>query len=108
MAADAPAKPRGRACLCAPTTHPGSFRCSLHRGCRRIPAQPSGAAACGGTGGQAEAKAAAAAAKAKSMKALLMQIIGPSRQDLCRRRNFQPRPTRFGSATGGDHSVAVV
>ncbi|CAA6670942.1 unnamed protein product [Spirodela intermedia] len=82
----------GRTCLCAPTTHRGSFRCGLHRGWRRAPSR--GAAAAPGRGVDEE---------------LLMQIvIRPSRQDLCRRKNFQPKPTRFSTSVAGERSLAVV
>ncbi|CAA7408041.1 unnamed protein product [Spirodela intermedia] len=95
--------PRGRTCLCAPTTHRGSFRCGLHRGWRRAPSRGAAAAP-----GQEEAKSMAANG-AESMRELLMQIvIRPSRQDLCRRKNFQPKPTRFSTSVAGERSLAVV
>ncbi|WOL19070.1 hypothetical protein Cni_G27867 [Canna indica] len=78
-------KPGPRSCLCSPTTHPGSFRCRLHKSAA---AQPG-----------SEAKVAVPAAKAKSMRAaLLTQIIrrpSSNHDQYCRRRDFTPRPSRF-------------
>ncbi|XAR66828.1 hypothetical protein NMG60_11013175 [Bertholletia excelsa] len=77
-----------RTCLCSPTTHPGSFRCSLHRNSRGV----SGRSAVHTRPSHWEL---AVMAKAYSLKALLLQVIKPSSHELQRRRNFQPRPTRF-------------
>lgn len=74
-----------RTCLCSPTTHPGSFRCSLHRGSRKLSAKS--------TVYNSQSKLDC---KTHFIKAFLMQIIKPSSHDLRRRRTFQPRPTRFG------------
>ncbi|KAL6635295.1 hypothetical protein ACP70R_027966 [Stipagrostis hirtigluma subsp. patula] len=70
-------------CLCSPTDHPGSFRCSRHRS----PAAASGEA--GPTRGRA--------AKGRSVRALLLQKISPSDRARQRRRrgDFQPRPSRL-------------
>ncbi|XP_073110914.1 uncharacterized protein [Elaeis guineensis] len=84
-----------RSCLCSPTTHPGSFRCKLHRGARKHS---------GAHSGSAESKGAA---KARSMRALLMQIVRPTSQELCRRRNFVPKPSRFCLMDGNGQGVAA-
>ncbi|PRQ50530.1 hypothetical protein RchiOBHm_Chr2g0134261 [Rosa chinensis] len=79
-----------RTCLCSPTSHPGSFRCSFHRASvrkssRTVPAnQP-----------MKIKMMTNSSSKADLLKAFLMQIIRPSSQNLQRRRNFRPRPTRF-------------
>jgi len=80
-------------CLCSPTSHPGSFRCSRHR---NGPAAPGGeavhgASSRGGTG---------RAARGRSVGALLLQRIGGGPGELGRRRrrgvgDFQPRPSRL-------------
>ncbi|KAJ8437112.1 hypothetical protein Cgig2_016855 [Carnegiea gigantea] len=82
--------PKQRSCLCSPTTHPGSFRCQLHRNSNsdrlkkntnsRIPQ---------------EYLEMAVMARANSLKAFLLQMINPSSHDLQRRRNFHPKPSRF-------------
>ncbi|KAL6331532.1 hypothetical protein AAG906_011472 [Vitis piasezkii] len=94
--------PATRPCLCSPTTHPGSFRCSLHRNFDRVPSRaivrPSSRQ------WQLEVMA-----KANSVKAFLLQIIKPSSHDLQRRRNFKPKPTRFCLMNGNrDGNMEVV
>ncbi|KAJ6863431.1 hypothetical protein NC652_040087 [Populus alba x Populus x berolinensis] len=79
-----------RTCLCSPTTHPGSFRCGLHRDSLRVPARSRI-----GRGGSNNRGGLALVAKANSFKAILLQIIKPSSHDLHRRKDFQPRLTRF-------------
>ena len=79
-----------RTCLCSPTTHPGSFRCGLHRDSLRVPARSRI-----GRAGSNKKGGLALIAKANSFKAILLQIIKPSSHDLHRRRDFQPRLTRF-------------
>ncbi|AQK55769.1 hypothetical protein ZEAMMB73_Zm00001d052016 [Zea mays] len=73
------------ACLCSPTSHPGSFRCSRHR------TAPDGAEAVPG------------ATRARSVRALLLQRIGGIRREPGRHHrrrgvgvgDFQPRPSRL-------------
>ncbi|OEL12979.1 hypothetical protein BAE44_0026005 [Dichanthelium oligosanthes] len=77
-------------CLCSPTSHPGSFRCSRHRNGPRGPAAPSAI----------EAGARGRTAKGRSVRALLLQRIScPSDRDRGRQRrrsgDFQPRPSRL-------------
>ncbi|GLT74977.1 hypothetical protein SLA2020_467370 [Shorea laevis] len=79
-----------RTCLCAPTTHPGSFRCARHR---KVSAKPTVGG--GNRVDQSKIAAAAATSKASLIKAILFQIIRPSSHDLQRRRNFRPKPSRF-------------
>ncbi|KAL5207052.1 hypothetical protein ABZP36_031487 [Zizania latifolia] len=80
-------------CLCAPTSHPGSFRCIRHRSPRPRVRPPSSS---GGHGapGRGEARGAASA-KGRSVRAHLLQMISPSGRDRRRRRDFQPRPSRL-------------
>ncbi|OMP01472.1 hypothetical protein COLO4_11838 [Corchorus olitorius] len=98
-----------RTCLCSPTTHPGSFRCSLHRNFGRV---PSKSVAAKSHVNRVESKAVApimmtSASKTKLIKAILKQIINPSSHDLQRRRNFQPKPTRFCQLNSSANGVAV-
>ncbi|KAE8126165.1 hypothetical protein FH972_020909 [Carpinus fangiana] len=85
-----------RTCLCAPTTHPGSFRCSVHRSPR--PGRPSAGRA---------VRELAVIAKANSFRAFLLQMIKPSSHDLQRRRNFQPKPSRFCLINSNTDGVPV-
>ncbi|GMI91897.1 hypothetical protein like AT5G11090 [Hibiscus trionum] len=97
-----------RACLCSPTNHPGSFRCSLHRSSGKVSSKSMTASA-----PQKEDRSKAAmqlmmsSSKSSLIKAFLMQIIRPSRQGLQRRRNFHPKPSRFSSLHGCANGVAV-
>ncbi|KAG7014157.1 hypothetical protein SDJN02_24331, partial [Cucurbita argyrosperma subsp. argyrosperma] len=88
-----------RLCLCAPTSHPGSFRCSLHRRPRKASDKTT-------LSRGSQSKAATATSTATGLfKVFLMQAIKPSSHDL-RRRNFQPKPSRFCNAAS-DHRLEV-
>ncbi|KAI3455275.1 hypothetical protein Pfo_011938 [Paulownia fortunei] len=80
-----------RACLCSPTSHPGSFRCRLHRSsgspARRPNPKPQKK--------RMLEPSRTMVSKAGMVKALVMQLIKPSSHDVQRTRNFQPKPTRF-------------
>ncbi|XWS11742.1 hypothetical protein CRYUN_Cryun37aG0026200 [Craigia yunnanensis] len=45
--------------------------------------------------------------KTSLIKAFLMRIIKPSNHDLQRRRNFDPKPTRFCPLNSSANGVAV-
>ncbi|OAY31543.1 uncharacterized protein LOC110600358 [Manihot esculenta] len=91
---------QGRTCLCSPTAHPGSFRCSLHRNFHRVPSVSTVKVS-------SKKWELAVIDKANSLKAFLLQIIKPSSHDLQRRRNFRPRPTRFCLMNASRDGVAV-
>ncbi|XP_057969386.1 uncharacterized protein LOC131158532 [Malania oleifera] len=91
-----------RTCLCAPTTHPGSFRCSLHRSFCKLAGRPPART----NGGRLEPKLDYSS-KTNLLKASLMKIIKPSSHDIQRRRNFQPRPSRFCLMNSNSDGVAV-
>ncbi|KAK4427964.1 hypothetical protein Salat_1565400 [Sesamum alatum] len=82
-------------CLCSPTSHPGSFRCSLHRSsgspARKEPSEKNPRILEGSGSGSRVSKVGI-------LKAFLMKLIKPNStiDNLPRRRrNFQPKPTRF-------------
>ncbi|KAJ0031203.1 hypothetical protein Pint_14727 [Pistacia integerrima] len=89
-----------RTCLCSPTTHPGSFRCSIHR---NIQTRSSSSASAPSN----RWEFALFSAKANALKAFLLQIIKPSSHDLQRKRNFRPKPSRFCLMNGSRDGVAV-
>ncbi|KAG8494793.1 hypothetical protein CXB51_012596 [Gossypium anomalum] len=106
-----------RVCLCSPTNHPGSFRCSLHRNSDKV---SSKSAATPHVNRQRERQSKAAMmlmmsnvssslSKSSLIKAFLMQIIRPSstHTDLQRRRNFHPKPSRFSSLNTSANGVTV-
>ncbi|KAJ3695522.1 hypothetical protein LUZ60_000899 [Juncus effusus] len=84
-----------RTCLCSPTNHPGSFRCSRHKNPRRGILIRSNSSSNSSSKSPSRAELIRAGRKAKSVKAVLMQIISPSCRDLHRRRNFRPTPSRL-------------
>jgi hypothetical protein len=86
-----------RYCLCAPTTHPGSFRCRLHRPRAAAkeptstPSEPDQAAKEAAAAEKKETAAAAAAARA-----LLARVARTSRQNVIGRvKGFEPAPSRL-------------
>ncbi|WOH09890.1 hypothetical protein DCAR_0729350 [Daucus carota subsp. sativus] len=91
----------GRACLCSPTTHPGSFRCSRHRTWRfSSSARSSSSLSCTAKNNRSVECASSVSNSSSSkmnqlLKAFLLQIIRPSRHNLQRRGIFRPKPTRF-------------
>ncbi|KAI3422826.1 uncharacterized protein J3R85_011726 [Psidium guajava] len=82
-----------RTCLCSPTNHPGSFRCSRHKSSSAGDAAGRRAAPCPVP--TPEQREPGTASRDDGVKALLLQIINPSRHDPKRKRGFEPRPSRF-------------
>ncbi|XP_062196161.1 uncharacterized protein LOC133899208 [Phragmites australis] len=100
-AAAAAAPPRNRACTCSPTTHPGSFRCALHRK-RASPAAPPGTAPVSSRLSAARlpsmasplARIAAVEKGGDHIRRALASLVRPSSQQHQRRRaDFRPRPS---------------
>ncbi|KAK7330011.1 hypothetical protein VNO77_24196 [Canavalia gladiata] len=93
--------PQSRTCLCAPTIHPGSFRCSMHKKPpRAVVARPSNPH-------HHLESSTSMAVKANSLKAILLQIIKPCTHDLHRRKTFHPKPTRFSLMNANTDAVVV-
>ncbi|MCD9640041.1 hypothetical protein HAX54_025055, partial [Datura stramonium] len=86
--ASSKSQPSKRICYCSPTTHPGSFRCKLHKN-----GQKSYYSRRSSSSSSSSYWELAKIAKANSLKVFLLQIIKPSSHDLQRRRNFQPKPS---------------
>ncbi|XP_038710966.1 uncharacterized protein LOC120005412 [Tripterygium wilfordii] len=83
-----------RTCLCSPSRHPGSFRCSIHRNPNRTPARVS-----------------PNEWEMSMIKKVLLQIVKPSNHDKQkrrkRRRDFQPQPSRFCLMNGNNGAGAI-
>ncbi|BAT03993.1 uncharacterized protein [Oryza sativa Japonica Group] len=97
------ARSRRRECACSPTTHPGSFRCALHRGAAS-PSRPSVAAACGGLREDARRSAMAnslvriaAVEGGDHVRRAVAALIRPSSHHQRRRAAFRPRPSRLSA-----------
>lgn len=85
-----------RTCMCSPTTHPGSFRCSLHKnfGSRSVAPYPPN---------RLNARRSAmtnslvriGGVEGDLVKRALSALIRPSSHQQRRRADFQPRPSRL-------------
>ncbi|RWV91919.1 hypothetical protein GW17_00045755 [Ensete ventricosum] len=101
------AAPVRRTCLCAPTTHPGSFRCRLHKG---LQIHHAGTAAVYSPSNRLNALRSAmtnslvriGAVEGEWVKRALAALIRPSSHQQRRRADFQPRPTRFSRMSKAD------
>ncbi|XP_051150466.1 uncharacterized protein LOC127264913 [Andrographis paniculata] len=102
--AAAAAAPCKRTCLCSPTNHPGSFRCSLHKtGGGFQNNSPPPAAACGGSGVRLNMRRSAmknslvriGTVEGDLMKRALAALIRPSSHHQRRRGDFRRRPSRL-------------
>ena len=93
------ASPSRRRCMCSPTTHPGSFRCSLHKNV----ANPHGQGTASYTGNSLNMRRSAmtnslvriGGVEGEWVRRALTTLIRPSSHHLKRRAAFQPRPSRL-------------
>ncbi|GER37075.1 serine-rich protein-related [Striga asiatica] len=93
-------KPQRRTCMCSPTNHPGSFRCSLHKGVSGGGVSGgSKAATCGGSGGLSMRRSAVGNSLARlgAAKGGLAALIRPSSCHQRRRGEFRPGPSRLSA-----------
>jgi len=93
-----PCAPPRKTCMCSPTNHPGSFRCSLHRNSNnssssthshlnaRRSSMTNSLVRIGGVEGE-------------WVKRALTALIRPSRHHMRRRSSFQQRPSRLCHVT---------
>ncbi|CAN6243327.1 unnamed protein product [Urochloa humidicola] len=89
------APPANKYCLCAPTTHPGSFRCRLHRS--PVEAKATAAATTAPPGADQEAKDDEAAAAAAVARELLERMARKPRRQGVPAGTFRPGPSRLGA-----------
>ncbi|XBH65327.1 uncharacterized protein [Aegilops tauschii subsp. strangulata] len=100
-------------CLCSPTNHPGSFRCTRHRNPRGRPqtslpsssgraSQPAaapGASATVRVEGIIRSGGVGAGGRTGNLRAHLLRLVSPPSSgcsDHRRCRDFKPRPSRLG------------
>ncbi|KAG6413030.1 hypothetical protein SASPL_125728 [Salvia splendens] len=93
-----PAAGPKRACMCSPTNHPGSFRCSLHKS---VASKPQ-TAPCGSSGRLNMRRSAMknslvriGAVEGEWVRRALAALIRPSSHQQRRRAEFRCRPTRL-------------
>ncbi|KAL0890663.1 hypothetical protein Bca101_014646 [Brassica carinata] len=97
-----------RRCMCSPTTHPGSFRCSLHKNVANPHGQ--GAAATYSTNNGLNMRRSAmtnslvriGGVEGEWVRRALTTLIRPSSHQLKRRSAYQPRPSRLSSMSKAD------
>ncbi|KAJ0248572.1 hypothetical protein HA466_0156530 [Hirschfeldia incana] len=97
-----------RRCMCSPTTHPGSFRCSLHKNVANPHGQ--GAAATYSTTNGLNMRRSAmtnslvriGGVEGEWVRRALTTLIRPSSHQLKRRSAYQPRPSRLSSMSKAD------
>lgn len=91
-----------RTCMCAPTTHPGSFRCKLHKGMQNP--NPSSGRSSSAVSNRLNARRSAmtnslvrigSVEGGEWVKRALAALIRPSSHQQRRRTNFQRRPSRL-------------
>ncbi|KAJ0965935.1 hypothetical protein J5N97_027106 [Dioscorea zingiberensis] len=107
--------PSRRTCLCSPTTHPGSFRCSIHKGFQlhHHPHHHSVSHAFSSPSNRLNARRSAmtnslvriGTVEGDWVKRALAALIRPSSHQQRRRAAFQPRPSRLSiMSTASDES----
>ncbi|ESQ41063.1 hypothetical protein EUTSA_v10014629mg [Eutrema salsugineum] len=95
-----------RRCMCSPTTHPGSFRCSLHKNV----ANPHGQGAASYPTNSLNMRRSAmtnslvriGGVEGEWVRRALTTLIRPSSHHLKRRAAYQPRPSRLSIMSKAD------
>jgi hypothetical protein len=90
-------KPARKTCMCSPTNHPGSFRCSLHKGNngQTRSAQPSSHRLHARRSAMTNSLIRISTVEGEIVKRALAALIRPSSHQQKRRFDFQPRPSRL-------------
>ncbi|CAN7089739.1 uncharacterized protein LOC103837086 [Brassica rapa] len=98
-----------RRCMCSPTTHPGSFRCSLHKNVANPHGQGAATAAAYPTNSLNMRRSAMTnslvrigGVEGEWVRRALTTLIRPSSHQLKRRSAYQPRPSRLSSMSKAD------
>lgn len=96
-----------RTCLCSPTTHPGSFRCALHKnsfdgggGNHSIPYSPNRLNM--RRSAMTNSLVRIGTVEGDLVKRALAALIRPSSHQQRRRADFQPRPSRLSVMSNAD------
>jgi hypothetical protein len=93
-----PAKIHRSTCMCSPTTHPGSFRCTLHRKYNTSP--PSAHSQFNAKrSSMTNSRASFRSVEGEWVRRALTALIRPSSHHMQRRTSFQPRPSRLRHMT---------
>uniref|UniRef100_A0A7N0T0P9 Serine-rich protein-like protein n=1 Tax=Kalanchoe fedtschenkoi TaxID=63787 RepID=A0A7N0T0P9_KALFE len=84
-----------RTCMCSPTTHPGSFRCSLHKNFNSHHAPYSSNRLNARRSAMTNSLVRIGTVEGDLVKRALAALIRPSSHQQRRRSAFQPRPSRL-------------
>lgn len=88
-----------RRCMCSPTTHPGSFRCSLHKNVANPHGQGTASYTTNGLNMRRSAMTNSlvriGGVEGEWVRRALTTLIRPSSHHLKRRAAYQPRPSRL-------------
>ncbi|CAJ1944710.1 unnamed protein product [Sphenostylis stenocarpa] len=87
-----------RTCMCSPTTHPGSFRCSLHKK-SHVPAPYSPNRLNARRSAMTNSLVRIRGVEGDLVKRALSALIRPSSHQQRRRGDFHPRPSRLSVMT---------
>ncbi|XP_042519566.1 uncharacterized protein LOC122093324 [Macadamia integrifolia] len=94
----APSSPK-RTCMCSPTNHPGSFRCSLHKGVdnhhHHAGSYPSSNRLNARRSAMTNSLVRIGTVEGELVKRALAALIRPSSHQQKRRESFQQRPSRL-------------
>ncbi|XP_026656059.2 uncharacterized protein LOC103723846 [Phoenix dactylifera] len=100
--------PQRRTCMCSPTNHPGSFRCSLHKGIQLHPSHQNHAAFSPSNRLNARRSAMTnslvriGTVEGEWVKRALTALIRPSSHQQRRRAAFHPRQSRLSVMSKAD------
>ena len=98
-----------RTCMCSPTTHPGSFRCSLHKGFSShsmAPYSPNRLNA--RRSAMTNSLVRIGGVEGDLVKRALATLIRPSSHQQRRRAVFQPRPSRLSMMSKAEDSWDLI
>ncbi|KAL7137824.1 hypothetical protein ABFS83_10G119500 [Erythranthe nasuta] len=100
----AAAAPQKKACMCSPTNHPGSFRCSLHKANKPTGSSNPRTASCGSSSRLNMRRSAMknslvriGTVEGDLVTRALAALIRPSSHNQRRRGEFRPRPSRLSA-----------
>jgi hypothetical protein len=96
-----PCPPPRKTCMCSPTNHPGSFRCSLHRNTNNSPSSTTHSQLNASRSAMSNSLVRIGGVEGEWVRRALTALIRPSRHHMRRRTSFQPRPSRLCHMTRG-------
>ncbi|KAK9130562.1 hypothetical protein Sjap_011049 [Stephania japonica] len=94
--------PQKRTCMCSPTTHPGSFRCSLHKNFNNGSISYSSNRLNARRSAMTNSLVRIGTVEGDLVKRALAALIRPSSHQQKRRAAFRPRPSRLSVMSKAD------